>query len=124
MKTICLLLFAVVLSVSAYAQTAKVYFIRNTGKQQAMVNAHLYVDTEKKCTLKGGENSVFELPVGEHNFAAGFGKSDLSPAISVTVEAGKKYYFVFTSDNIFGLYEVTERNAILLLGKTSEIKCN
>lgn len=124
MKRILLLLALVVATGATYAQTAKVYFIRNTGKQQALINAHLFVDKDKKCTLKGGQNGVIDLPVGEHNFASGFGKSDLSASITVTLEAGKKYYFAFTSDDMYGLYEVTERSAAQLLSKTSEIDCS
>lgn len=111
MKRIILLLVLVVATGAAYAQKARVYFVRNhtvaglAGPTKGAINSHMIVDNEKKCTIKNWEYGVFEIDPGDHSITVNFGKGDSPAPYRINLEAGKDYYFMFFPEYFLQLTE-------------------
>ena len=113
------------------AGMAKIYMIRSTGYVGSAINLRLMVDDVIVCKIKNNRYSVFYVKPGTHVFKATSwdkGSND-KMGFSMSVEAGKEYYFSmrikskFIDTEIF-LEEITQNTAAPQLKKYKQDECD
>jgi hypothetical protein len=110
------------------AHSAKVYIIRATGEDGALINFRVAVDDEIKCKIKNNRYKVIYMDPGKYTFYvvtwAQTNPSD-DQGLTMELEAGKIYYLRMIAKKRYfsdplNFEEITYNSAMPLLKKYKE----